>query len=75
MFDTILSIQYIHLSLSLKFRSLSGFSLPHDNIPLTAPENFCSHGSTGEKFDKAAEEGDIAARIEKNVSEWLATRK
>ena len=30
---------------------------------------------TGEKFDKAAEEGDIAARIEKNVSEWLATRK
>src|SRR5574344_693503 len=30
---------------------------------------------TGEKFDKAAEEGDIAARIEKNVSEWLAARK
>ena len=30
---------------------------------------------TGEKFDKATEEGDIAARIEKNVSEWLATRK
>ena len=29
---------------------------------------------TGEKFDKATEEGDIAARIEKNVSEWLATR-
>ena len=28
----------------------------------------------GEKFDKAAEEGDIAARIEKNVSEWLKTR-
>mgnify|MGYP001026248739 CR=1 FL=1 len=27
------------------FGSLSGFSLPHDNIPLTAPENFCSHGS------------------------------
>ena len=25
----------------------------------------------GEKFDKATEEGDIAARIEKNVSEWL----
>lgn len=30
---------------------------------------------TGEKFDKAAEEGDIAARIEKNVSEWLAAHK
>ena len=26
---------------------------------------------TGEKFDKAAEDGDIAARIEKNVAEWL----
>lgn len=30
---------------------------------------------TGEKFDKAAEEGDIAARIERNVSQFLATRK
>ena len=30
---------------------------------------------TGEKFDKAAEEGDIAARIEKNVKEYLANRK
>lgn len=30
---------------------------------------------TGEKFDKATEEGDIAARIEKNVSEYLASRK
>ena len=30
---------------------------------------------TGEKFDKTAEDGDIAARIEKNVSEYLATRK
>ena len=30
---------------------------------------------TGEKFDKAAEEGDIAARIEKNVSDYLAIRK
>ena len=30
---------------------------------------------TGEKFDKATEEGDIAARIEKNVSEWLASHK
>jgi phosphoribosylaminoimidazole-succinocarboxamide synthase len=29
----------------------------------------------GENFDKAAEEGDIAARIEKNVSEWLKNRK
>lgn len=29
---------------------------------------------TGEKFDKALEDGDIAARIEKNVSEFLATR-
>ena len=26
---------------------------------------------TGDKFDKAAEEGDIAARIEKNVKEYL----
>ncbi|MDO5131222.1 MAG: phosphoribosylaminoimidazolesuccinocarboxamide synthase, partial [Prevotellaceae bacterium] len=26
---------------------------------------------TGETFDKAAEDGDIAARIEKNVAEWL----
>ena len=26
---------------------------------------------TGEKFDKAAEDGDIAARIEKNVAEYL----
>ena len=26
---------------------------------------------TGEKFDKAAEDGDIAARIEKNVAAWL----
>ena len=30
---------------------------------------------TGEKFDKAAEEGDIAARIERNVANYLATRK
>lgn len=30
---------------------------------------------TGEKFDKAAEEGDIAARIEKNVSDYLASRE
>ena len=29
---------------------------------------------TGEHFDKAAEEGDIAARIEKNVSEYLKNR-
>lgn len=29
---------------------------------------------TGEKFDKAAEEGDIAARIERNVKNYLATR-
>lgn len=29
---------------------------------------------TGEPFDKAAEEGDIASRIEHNVSEWLAHR-
>lgn len=28
----------------------------------------------GEPFDKAAEEGDIASRIERNVSEWLAHR-
>ena len=28
----------------------------------------------GERFDKAAEAGDIAARIEKNVREYLATR-
>ena len=27
---------------------------------------------TGDKFDKAAEEGDIAARIEKNVTEYLS---
>ena len=25
----------------------------------------------GEKFDKATEEGDIAARIERNVTDWL----
>ena len=30
---------------------------------------------TGERFDKAAEEGDIAQRIEKNVADWLAERK
>ena len=30
---------------------------------------------TGECFDKAAEEGDIAKRIEDNVSRWLATRQ
>ena len=30
---------------------------------------------TGEKFDKAAEEGDINARIERNVSAYLAGRK
>ena len=30
---------------------------------------------TGEKFDKTAEDGDIAARIEKNVASYLATRK
>ena len=29
---------------------------------------------TGEHFDKAQEEGDIAARIEKNVAAYLATR-
>ena len=30
---------------------------------------------TGTTFDKAAEDGDIAARIEKNVKEYLASRK
>ena len=30
---------------------------------------------TGEKFDKTAEDGDIATRIEKNVASYLATRK
>lgn len=30
---------------------------------------------TGEKFDKASEEGDIAARIEKNVKEYLASHQ
>ena len=30
---------------------------------------------TGEKFDKGTECGDIAARIEKNVSEYLKSRK
>jgi phosphoribosylaminoimidazole-succinocarboxamide synthase len=30
---------------------------------------------TGEKFNKAAEEEDIAARIERNVKNYLATRK
>ena len=29
---------------------------------------------TGEKFDKAAEEGDIAARIERNVTAYLNAR-
>jgi phosphoribosylaminoimidazole-succinocarboxamide synthase len=29
----------------------------------------------GEKFDKAASTEDLAARIEKNVSEWLTSRK
>ena len=28
----------------------------------------------GEKFEKAADSDDIAARIEKNVSEYLKTR-
>ena len=30
---------------------------------------------TGDKFDKAAEDGDIAARIERNVSEYLKAQK
>lgn len=30
---------------------------------------------TGEKFNKATEEGDIAARIEKNVTDYLTSRK
>ena len=30
---------------------------------------------TGEKFNKAVEEGDIAARIEQNVKNYLATRE
>ena len=30
---------------------------------------------TGEKFDKVVEDGDIAARIEKNVKQYLASRK
>jgi len=30
---------------------------------------------TGERFDKAQEEGDIAARIEKNVAEYLKIRR
>ena len=30
---------------------------------------------TGTTFDKAAEDGDIAARIERNVKEYLASRK
>jgi phosphoribosylaminoimidazole-succinocarboxamide synthase len=28
----------------------------------------------GEKFDRATEAGDIAQRIERNVTEWLKTR-
>ncbi|MBO7045027.1 MAG: phosphoribosylaminoimidazolesuccinocarboxamide synthase, partial [Prevotella sp.] len=28
----------------------------------------------GERFDKATEEGDIAARIEQNVTAWLKSR-
>ena len=32
-------------------------------------------GCGGETFDKTAEDGDIAARIEKNVAAYLATRK
>jgi phosphoribosylaminoimidazole-succinocarboxamide synthase len=28
----------------------------------------------GEKFDRAVETGDIAARIEHNVSQWLKNR-
>jgi phosphoribosylaminoimidazole-succinocarboxamide synthase len=28
----------------------------------------------GEKFDRSTETGDIAARIEQNVSQWLKTR-
>ena len=30
---------------------------------------------TGETFDKAKEEGDIAARIEQNVKNWLKTQQ
>ncbi len=30
---------------------------------------------TGEKFDKAAESGDIAKRIEDNIKSYLASRK
>ena len=30
---------------------------------------------TGERFEKASENDDLAARIEKNVTAWLATRK
>ena len=29
---------------------------------------------TGESFKKAADSDDLAARIEKNVSEWLTSR-
>ncbi len=32
-------------------------------------------GITGEEFDKAQDVSDINARIEKNVSEYLAARK
>ena len=28
----------------------------------------------GEKFEKAATEADVAARIEKNVTSWLANK-
>ena len=30
---------------------------------------------TGEKFDKATEEGDIAKRIENNINHYLASLK
>lgn len=30
---------------------------------------------TGEKFQKAAQEDNLAARIEKNVKDYLASRK
>ena len=39
---------------------------------LRARENF---NITGEKLDKSTESGDIAARIEKNVSEYLKIAK
>ena len=43
-----------------------------ETLPRLVPVSRHKAGIVGEKFEKATSEADIAARIERNVTAWLA---